>query len=98
MYIEQYTPIGDMVYVEFASVVKNMGDFVAVIGWPQPSANSSLRQIHVWGFPYMGVPYNGWFITENRIKLEDLGVPPFQETPCIYIYPIYVYIYIYIHI
>ena len=33
----------------------------------------------IWGFPYMVVP-NGWFIMENIIKSDDLGVPLFQET------------------
>ena len=36
---------------------------------------------HIWMFPKIGVPQNGWFIMETPIKMDDLGVPLFLETP-----------------
>ncbi len=33
------------------------------------------------GVPKIGVPQNGWFLVENPIKMDDLGVPLFLETP-----------------
>ena len=37
--------------------------------------------MNIWVFPKIVVPQNGWFIIQNPIKMDDLGVPPFSETP-----------------
>ena len=34
-----------------------------------------------WVCPKIVVPQNGWFIRGNPIKMDDLGVPLFLETP-----------------
>jgi hypothetical protein len=47
--------------------------------------------IYIYGGS-MEVSQNGWFVIDNPIKLDDLEVPPFQETPN------YIYIYFNIYI
>ncbi len=37
--------------------------------------------VGIWVFPRIGVPQNGWFIMETPIKMDDLGVALFLETP-----------------
>ena len=42
---------------------------------------SNIEPENIWMFPKIGVPQNGWFIMKNPIKMDDLGVPLFLETP-----------------
>ena len=43
--------------------------------------NTSSNKNNKWVFPKIGVPQDGWLKMENSIKMDDLGVPLFSETP-----------------
>ena len=45
------------------------------------SGNLFIVGLTIWMFPNIVVPQNGWFIRENPIEMDDLGVPLFSETP-----------------
>ena len=49
--------------------------------WQLQEEPHSQKPMQIWVFQKIGVPQNGWFIMENPIKMDDLGVPLFSETP-----------------
>ena len=50
-------------------------------GFQQKNRGEAITWANIWVFPKIVVPQNAWFIMENPIKVNDLGVPLLSETP-----------------
>jgi hypothetical protein len=59
-----------------AGLVGETGETSHKMGRFSPWILGTLWLEILW-FPKMEVPQNGWFIVENPIKTDDMGVPPF---------------------
>ena len=44
-------------------------------------APQKIEKLYIWWFPKIGRKPPKWMVyMENRIKMDNLGVPPFKET------------------
>ena len=80
MYVPMMVGLGLMTITWTTAHMHPMLDHGTYMMQSQKWYYDTLRPKAIWRFPKIGAPPNGWFIMENPIKRDDLGVPPFQET------------------
>ena len=61
----------------FSGAFMSLKAHLAGFGPPKNQSSPNFGVTTIWVFPKIGVPQNGWFIMENPIKMDDLGVPSF---------------------